>query len=83
MNATIQWAKLGVKGQLVIPNDLRAALDLEAGDIVTVQLEGGRLILERRKTVIVSLLGKYSRPAPKPVVPMNQLVLDGGESRGP
>ena len=82
MNGKTQLAKLGVKGQFVIPNDLREALKLEAGDVVTVQLDGARLILERRKTVIVSLLGKYALPKPKPSFPAKPLALEGGESRG-
>ena len=82
MNAKIQLVKLGAKGQFVIPNDLREALKLEAGDVVTVQLDGARLILERRKTVIVSLLGKYAPSKPKPSFPAKPLAIQGGESRG-
>ncbi len=82
MNAKMQLAKLGAKGQFVIPNALREALKLEAGDVVTVQLDGARLILERRKTVIVNLLGKYAAPNPTPAFPAKPLALEGGESRG-
>lgn len=82
MNAKTQLVKLSAKGQLVIPNDLREALKLEAGDVVMVQLEGARLVLELRKTVIVSLLGKYALPKQKTVVPAKPLALEGGESRG-
>ena len=82
MDAKTQLVKLGAKGQLVIPIELREALKLEAGDVVMVQLEGARLVLERRKTVIVSLLGKYALPKPKPSLLTKPLALEAGESRG-
>jgi AbrB family looped-hinge helix DNA binding protein len=63
----LRITKVGAKGQIVIPNELRAALKLEAGDAMIVQLEGTRIVLERRRTVILSLVGKYVQPAPKPI----------------
>lgn len=82
MTKKIQLAKLGTKGQLVIPNELREALKLEPGDAVTVQLEGARLILERRKTVILAMVGKYSVPVVKPSLTVKPVGLEGGDSRG-
>ena len=82
MDARTKLVKLGANGQLVIPNELREALKLEAGDVVMVQLDGARLVLERRKTVIVSLLGKCALPKPKPSLLTKPLALEGGKSRG-
>jgi AbrB family looped-hinge helix DNA binding protein len=62
----LRITKVGIKGQIVIPNQLRAALKLEVGDAMIVQLEGTRIVLERRRTVILSLVGKYAQPVPKP-----------------
>ena len=67
MKPELRVTKVGTKGQIVIPSELRSALKLEAGDAVIVQLEGSRIVLERRRTVILSLVGKYApRPLPKP-----------------
>jgi AbrB family looped-hinge helix DNA binding protein len=52
------FGKVGNKGQLIIPNELRDELKLEPGDAVTLRLEGTRLILERRKTVILTAVFK-------------------------
>lgn len=62
----LRITKVGTKGQIVIPNELRAALKLEVGDAMIVQLEGTRIVLERRRTVILSLVGKYSQPLSRP-----------------
>jgi AbrB family looped-hinge helix DNA binding protein len=69
------FGKIGNKGQLVIPNELRDEMKLEQGDAVTLRLEGTKLILERRKTVILSLLGKYASMQ-KPSKPI------GGDANG-
>ena len=67
MKPELRITKVGAKGQIVIPNELRAALKLEVGDAMIVQLEGARIVLERRRTVILSLVGKYARPVLKSV----------------
>ena len=60
MNKTNSNGKVGPKGQIVIPNELRSALALQPGDAITFQLEGSKLVLERRQTVIASITGKYA-----------------------
>ena len=67
MKPELRITRVGAKGQIVIPNELRAALKLEVGDAMIVQLEGTRIVLERRRTVILSLVGKYTQPVPKPI----------------
>ncbi len=41
----LKTVKLGRKGQLVIPKEIREALGLKEGDRLLVGLEGGRVIL--------------------------------------
>jgi AbrB family looped-hinge helix DNA binding protein len=60
MNRTNSNGRVGPKGQIVIPNELRNALALQPGDAITFQLEGSKLVLERRQTVIASITGKYA-----------------------
>lgn len=42
-----KMVRLSQKGQLVIPQEMRRALGLEAGDELLITLEEGRLILTR------------------------------------
>jgi AbrB family looped-hinge helix DNA binding protein len=60
MNRTNSNGRVGPKSQIVIPNELRNALALQPGDAITFQLEGSKLVLERRQTVIASITGKYA-----------------------
>ncbi len=69
MNKFQRVTRVGAKGQLVIPSELREALKLETGDSVTLQLEGGRMVLEARKTVILGIVGKYATPVTPPPTP--------------
>ncbi len=67
-------ATLSTKGQLVIPNRLRKALHLQAGDKVSFSLEGEKLILRREPSERARLVrGKFGRPvlvAPPGAPPM-------------
>lgn len=69
MNRFQRVTRVGAKGQLVIPSELREALKLETGDAVTLQLEGARIVLEARKTVILGIVGKYATPITPPPIP--------------
>jgi AbrB family looped-hinge helix DNA binding protein len=69
MNKFQRVTRVGAKGQLVIPSELREALRLESGDAVTLQLEGGRIVLEARKTVILGIVGKYAAITTPPPTP--------------
>ncbi len=58
--------RLSTKGQLVIPAQLRKALNLHAGDKVDVQLEGQRLVLKRAAAPAATLKrGQFGRPVLK------------------
>ncbi len=54
MNATVT---LGRQGRLVIPSGVRAALGLQAGDLLHIQLTGKRLVLERQADAVAELRG--------------------------
>jgi AbrB family looped-hinge helix DNA binding protein len=54
---------LSTKGQLVIPAQFRKALDLRPGDQVEMNLEGRKLVLQRRSQGAARLRqGKFGRP---------------------
>ena len=56
-------ATLSTKGQLVIPGRLRKALNLQAGDEISLRREGQKLILERTNSGRARLVrGKFGRP---------------------
>lgn len=50
------------KGQILIPAEMRAALNLETGDVLLLRQEGRTIILERQKDVLDLLAGKYATP---------------------
>lgn len=52
---------IGTKGQVVIPSEIRAALELEAGDEVIVRLEGSSVRIITRKTLVNELFGVYAQ----------------------
>jgi AbrB family looped-hinge helix DNA binding protein len=79
MQSSLRVTKVGTKGQVVIPSELRVALKLEAGDTVIAQLEGTRIMLERRRTVVQALAGKYARVLPKPAVVESAPVNERGQ----
>jgi AbrB family looped-hinge helix DNA binding protein len=43
---TILYSQVSTKGQMVIPAELREALDLKAGTRVALQLEGNTILLQ-------------------------------------
>ena len=56
-------ARISTKGQLVIPQEFRRALNLRAGDKVSFSLEGEKLLLQRDRTKSAQLKqGKFGRP---------------------
>jgi AbrB family looped-hinge helix DNA binding protein len=66
-------ATLSTKGQLVIPNRLRQALHLRAGDKVSFKVEGHRLVVERATTAAARLVDEHGHPvlvAPAGAPPM-------------
>jgi antitoxin PrlF len=72
-------AKITSKGQLTLPADMRAALDLRAGDYVHffTDLEGQlRFAIDRRRDRPVPVIARYSGP------PLDIRELDPGYDGG-
>lgn len=70
----MRTATLSSKGQLVIPTRLRAALHLRAGDRVSLELAGEKLILKRADAARARLIKQRGRNllvAPPGAPPMN------------
>ena len=53
---------VSAKGQIVIPAELRQALELATGDKLMIRQEGQAIILERRKSILDAIEGKYAIP---------------------
>jgi len=51
---------LGQQGRLVIPADVRKALELAPGDRLHLHLSGQRLVLERQQDAVLELRGMAS-----------------------
>jgi len=71
-------ATISTKGQLVIPTRFRKALHLQAGDKVSLTLEGDRLLLEReqpRRARLVDKNGRKVLVAPPGAPPMTPEVV--------
>ena len=63
MNSSREFSRVttvGTKGQIVIPSEIRAALELQSGDEVIVRLEGLSVQITTRKTLIDELFGVYA-----------------------
>ena len=70
----MRTATLSSKGQLVIPTRFREVLHLRAGDRVSLQLEGEKLILQRAnasRARLVKQRGRKLLVAPPGAPPMN------------
>ncbi len=55
-------ARLGEKGQIVIPVEMREALGLKPGDAVIVRLEGHSVRITTRHAIIEELCGAFATP---------------------
>ncbi len=54
-------AKLGEKGQVVIPAEFREILNLKPGDALIVRLEGDSVRITTRHAIIKELHGAFAR----------------------
>ena len=61
-NLVSKDAKLGEKGQVVIPAEMREALGLKPGDAVIVRLEGKSVRITTRHALIEELEGAFATP---------------------
>lgn len=56
--------RVGPQGRVVIPASLRRAAGIRPGDSLTARLEHGRLVLERRETIISRLRERFASVPP-------------------
>jgi len=66
-------ATISTKGQLVIPQRIRQALHLQAGERVTLTIEGDKLVLQReqpRRAKLIERGGRKVLEAPPGAPPM-------------
>lgn len=52
--------RVGPKGQVVIPKDIRESVGLHPGDRVDVELRNGEVVIVARRTTGTSLGGRFS-----------------------
>ena len=55
---------VGPQGRLVIPSDIRRKLGIAPGDVLVAMVEDGRLVLEKRETVLQRLRQRFAHIPP-------------------
>lgn len=56
--------QLGRQGRLVIPAQVRKALDLKPGDTLVVRQDGDSIVIERRATLIRRMQARFASISP-------------------
>ena len=67
--------QIGCQGRLVIPAQLRNALNLKAGDRLVVRQDGESIVLERREAVEKRLKARFAH-IPKEVSLVDELIAE-------
>lgn len=57
--------RMGPQGRIVIPAPLRGEMELRDGDMLSVSLEDGRLVLERRSTLLERIQSRFRATVPR------------------
>lgn len=70
--------RVGQQGRVVIPAPLRRAAGIRSGDTLVARLEGGRLILEKRETVLARVRERFRR-VPREVSLAEELIRERRE----
>jgi AbrB family looped-hinge helix DNA binding protein len=70
---------MGAQGRVVIPAELRRALDLKPGDRLIARQEGDRLVLERRDAAERRLLARFAK-IPKEASLVDELIAERREA---
>jgi AbrB family looped-hinge helix DNA binding protein len=70
--------RVGAQGRLVIPADLRKALNLKTGDRLVARKVGESLVLERREAIVKRLQDRF-RHIPKEVSLADELIAERRE----
>ena len=55
---------VGPQGRLVIPSDIRRKLEIAPGDVLIAMVEDGRLVLEKRDTVLRRVRQRFAHIPP-------------------
>jgi AbrB family looped-hinge helix DNA binding protein len=55
---------VGPQGRIVIPSDIRRKLEIAPGDVLIARVEDGRLVLEKRETVLQRLRQRFAHIPP-------------------
>jgi AbrB family looped-hinge helix DNA binding protein len=55
---------VGPQGRIVIPSDIRRKLEIAPGDVLIAMVEDGRLVLEKRDTVLRRLRQRFAHIPP-------------------
>lgn len=71
--------QMGAQGRLVIPAELRRALNLKPGDRLIARQEGDSLVLERREAIEQRLWALFAK-IPKDVSLVDELIAERREA---
>lgn len=71
--------QMGAQGRLVIPAELRRALNLKPGDRLIARQEGDSLVLERREAIEQRLFARFAQ-IPKEVSLVDELIAERREA---
>jgi AbrB family looped-hinge helix DNA binding protein len=71
--------QMGAQGRLVIPAELRRALNLKPGDRLIARQEGDSLVLERREAIEQRLYARFAQ-IPKDVSLVDELIAERREA---
>ncbi len=75
IGATSHQVRLSGQGRIVIPSELRRQLDLEKGETLVARAESGRLILEKRGSILQRLKARF-RAVPADIRLSEELIAD-------
>jgi AbrB family looped-hinge helix DNA binding protein len=65
MTQAVEVTRVGRRGQIVLPRDVRYALGIEEGDRLAFIVQGGEVTLRPIKTTLLDLRGSVGAKAPQ------------------
>jgi AbrB family looped-hinge helix DNA binding protein len=65
MRQAVEVTRVGRRGQIVLPRDVRYALGIEEGDRLAFIVQGGEVTLRPIKTTLLDLRGSVGAKAPQ------------------
>jgi len=77
--AQSEEVRLGPQGRLVIPAPVRRALNLRPGDVLVLQIDNDRLILERREAILARLQALFADAVPQGRSLVDELIAERRE----